>query len=168
MSSPNSFNSFDCPDKVRDELANEVCWICNPFNSPVSTPETNLVRLMRTPTSTPPSLRSRKRSELNAQGQLMKHRRKSDLDRAQRTIKASVQAKRRSEFRQLREAFYLISTYTGPYLQSPDEKKKAAHYLRTQHLGAEFVNELDDDVRWEWLKKQVASMVVSSSSLKTP
>ncbi|EGF98280.1 uncharacterized protein MELLADRAFT_69426 [Melampsora larici-populina 98AG31] len=155
MSIPNSSNYFECPDKIRDELACKVCWLCNSFNSPKATPETNPNRLMHPPTSTPPSLRSQKRLGLNPQGQLMTHRRKSHLAQAQRTIKAAMQNKRRSEFRDLREALYLISTYSGPYLQSPDEKKKAARYLRTQNLGAEFVKELDDNVRWEWLNSQV-------------
>ncbi|EGG12457.1 uncharacterized protein MELLADRAFT_101651 [Melampsora larici-populina 98AG31] len=158
MSSPNSIYSFVCPDKIQDELANEVCWLCNSFSSPMSTPKTNPIRLIHTPKTTPPSSRSQKRLGLDPQGRLMTHRRKSQLDQAQRKVKASIQNKRRSEFRQLREALYLISTYSGPYLHSPEEKKKAAKYLRTQNLGAEFVEELDDNVRWEWLHSQEGTL----------
>ncbi|KAH9820065.1 hypothetical protein DFH28DRAFT_886032 [Melampsora americana] len=168
MSSPTSSNSFECPDKIRDELADEVCWICNSFNSPMSTPATNPNRLIHTPTTTPHSLQSRKSLGLNPQGQLMTHRRKSHLDQAQRTIKAARQNKRRSEFRHLREALYLISNYSGPYLQSPDKKRKAANYLRSQKLGAEFVNELDENIRWEWLNSQVANLSKLTSNPCTP
>ncbi|KAH9810734.1 hypothetical protein DFH28DRAFT_902184 [Melampsora americana] len=166
MSRPNSIYSFECPEKIQDELAIGVCWLCNSFSTPMSTPKTNPVRLAHTPTTTPPSSRSRKPLRLNPHGQLMTHRRKSHLDQAQRKIKTSIQNKRRAEFRQLREALYLISTYSGPYLQSPEEKKKAARYLRTQNLGAEFAKELDDDVRWEWLNSQLISM--AKSTTKTP
>ncbi|KAH9810990.1 hypothetical protein DFH28DRAFT_1085186 [Melampsora americana] len=150
MSSPTSSNSFECPAKIRNKSANEVCWLCNLFNSPMSTPATNPNRLIHTSTTTPPSLQS----------QLMTHCRKSHLDQAQCTINAVMQNKR--------EALYLISNYLGSYLQSPDKKRKAAKYLCTQKLGEGFVNELDENIQWEWLNSQIAKMPKLTSNLCTP
>ncbi|KAH9809227.1 hypothetical protein DFH28DRAFT_1086686 [Melampsora americana] len=151
MSSSTSSSSFECPDKICDKLANEVCWLCNLFNSPMSTLATNPKMLVHTPTTTPPSLQGQK-------SQLMTHRRRSHWDQAQRTIKEPMQNTRCSEFCHLREALYLISNYSGPYLKSPDKKRKAAKYLCTLSLN----------IRWEWLNSQVAKMPKFTFNLCTP
>ncbi|KAH9823834.1 hypothetical protein DFH28DRAFT_879059, partial [Melampsora americana] len=138
-------------------------WICSPWNSPDSisrkrTKPSSSESSFHTPPSTPPSLLPRCCPGLDPCGRLMEHHRKSHLDQAQKRITASIQDKRRSQLCQLREALYLIYTYSGPYLQLPGNKRKAARFLRSQDLAAEFVEKFDDDAKWEWLNNQVKTL----------
>lgn len=149
------------PTDVFDILFSD-CWICSPFSSPNSTPATQTIQShvdshLDTPTSGPSSSQSQRGLGSNPCGRLTEYRRKSYLDQAQKRLTSSIQNKRRSEFRQLREALYLLSNYAGPYLQSPGDKKKAAYYLRSHNLGVEFVNEFDNEVKWEWLNNQIVT-----------
>ncbi|KAH9823212.1 hypothetical protein DFH28DRAFT_922119 [Melampsora americana] len=96
---------------------------------------------------TPSSLRERQR--------IQAYNRQCHLDQAQRNIKKLIQNKRRDEFRTLREALYLVSTYSGPYLQNAGDKKKAALFLRRHALGGMFVHFFDDEVKWEWLQSRI-------------
>ncbi|KAH9823938.1 hypothetical protein DFH28DRAFT_879601, partial [Melampsora americana] len=101
----------------------------------------------------PSSLRERER--------VHSYHRQSQLDQAHRNYKKYMQNKRRNEFQPLREALYLVSTYAGPFLQNPGDKKKAAHFLRSQSLGGMFVNLFDNDGRWQWLQSRISQPVSS-------
>ncbi|KAH9808305.1 hypothetical protein DFH28DRAFT_936280 [Melampsora americana] len=75
-----------------------------------------------------------------------------------RRIIKVIQDKRRDEFRVLREALYQVYHYSGPYLQRPGEKEAAARLLRFGSLGKEFIQNFDNQAKWQWLQMRVNAL----------
>ncbi|EGG07849.1 uncharacterized protein MELLADRAFT_71537 [Melampsora larici-populina 98AG31] len=82
------------------------------------------------------------------------HRTRGVKQEMRRIIKV-VQDKRRSEFRLLREALGEVYAYSGPYLEKTGDKEAAAELIRGGALGAEFVQDFDNDAKWAWLQIRV-------------
>ncbi|KAH9816651.1 hypothetical protein DFH28DRAFT_925492 [Melampsora americana] len=107
-------------------------------------------------TTSPGLIRERHRMEV--------YQRQVRQVKAQSEIKALIDNKRREDFVPLREALYLVYTYSGPYLQKPGDKKKAACFLRRKGYGAMFVKAFDDSVKWKWLESQVSGAEITTTS----
>ncbi|KAH9809280.1 hypothetical protein DFH28DRAFT_905732 [Melampsora americana] len=117
----------------------EACWICYDYVSPVLFSQAQLRRQKK----------ERRENEKRHYKEMLK---------AERVIKLRNQSARQSAFRTLREALYLVSTYTGPYLQRPGDKKKAALFIRKNDLAGIWVSKFAaGDAKWKWLDQRIAS-----------
>ncbi|KAH9809395.1 hypothetical protein DFH28DRAFT_934062 [Melampsora americana] len=75
-----------------------------------------------------------------------------------RHIVRRIQSKRREEFRVLRDALREVYNYSGKFLQGLGDKEAAAHVLRAGGLAWEFLNEFEEDAKWQWLQLRVDTL----------
>ncbi|EGG04871.1 uncharacterized protein MELLADRAFT_64572 [Melampsora larici-populina 98AG31] len=99
-------------------------------------------------------------SALRRQMRLQEANRQMELEKAKRILRLRNQSKRRSQFRVLREALYLLTTYEGPYLQNPGDKKRAALFIRKNNLAPLITADFAiGEEKWEWMDRRVASRI---------
>ncbi|KAH9810001.1 hypothetical protein DFH28DRAFT_933113 [Melampsora americana] len=153
--------SFICDDVhlwgVRHALdLHEDCALCKNYYIPNKNRNVSSARMTGDKTASPGTIRERRRLEA--------YHRQAHLDKARRDITALIQKKRREEFVALRQALYMVYTYSGPYLQKPGDKKKAAEYLRRQGFGQMFVEMFEEEVKWKWLDHRVKQTEILTGS----